>query len=111
MSEASEYTYHDLKAMTVAQLRELAAGLDHPAVQGYTQLRKAQVLEGLCTAMGIEMHEHHEVVGVNRGAVRTQIGEWKRKRQAALEAGDHEQLKFARTRIRRLKRKIRKSLA
>jgi len=57
------------------------------------------------------MHEHHEVVGLDRGAVRTEIGEWKRKRQAALEAGDHEQLKFARTKIRRLKRKIRKSLA
>ncbi len=110
MSEATEYTYHQLKGMTVAQLREIAAGIDHPAVQGYTQLRKAQILEGICTALDIEMHEHHKVVGIDRGAVRTQIGEWKRKRQAALEAGDHEQLKFARTKIRRLKRKIRKSL-
>ncbi len=50
MSEASEHTYLELKAMTVAQLREIAAGIDHPAVQGYTQLRKAQVLEGICTA-------------------------------------------------------------
>jgi hypothetical protein len=110
MSEAKEHDFHELKTMTVAQLREIAAGIDHPAVKGYTQLRKAQVLAGICEALGLEMHEHHEVRGLDRAAARAKIREWKRKRQAALEAGDAAQLKFVRTKIRRLKRRIRKSM-
>lgn len=106
----TEYTYHDLKAMTVAQLREISAGIDHPAVSGYTQKRKDEILAGICEALGIEMHEHHDAVGIDKSAVKAQIKEWRAKRDAALEAGDHAQLKMARTRMRRLRRKIRKSL-
>jgi len=110
VSESPEYTYHELSKMTVAELREIASGIDHPAVRGYTQKRKPEVLAGICEALDIDTHEHHEVVGIDRGAIRRQIKEWKLKRDAALEAGDHAQLKFARTRIRRLKHKIRKNL-
>lgn len=110
MSESPEYTYHELSKMTVAQLREIASGIDHPAVLGFTQHRKAEVLTGICEALDIETHEHHEVVGLDRGATRREIKEWKTRRDAALEAGDHAQLKLTRTRIRRLKRKIRRAL-
>ena len=34
------HTYEELKTKTVAELREIAKGLDHEAVQGYTQLNK-----------------------------------------------------------------------
>jgi hypothetical protein len=40
------YTYEELKHKTIAQLREIAAGIDHPAVQGFTQLHKEQLLPG-----------------------------------------------------------------
>jgi len=96
--------------MTVAQLREISAGIDHPAVSGYSQKRKDEVLAGICEALGIEMHEHHDVVGLDKAAVKTQIKDWKAKRDAALEAKDPAQLKMARTKMRRLRRKIRKSM-
>ena len=41
-----EHTYHDLKEMTVAQLREVASGLEHEAVQGHTQLNKEHLAAG-----------------------------------------------------------------
>lgn len=107
----TEYTYHDLKGMTVAQLREISAGIDHPAVAGYTQKRKAEVLAGICEAKDIDMHEHHDVVGIDKAKVKVQIQEWRAKRDAALESGNHAELKMARTKMRRLRRKIRKSLA
>ncbi len=105
----TEYTLHDLNHMTVAQLREIAAGIDHPAVQGYSQKHKEEVLASICEALHIEMHEHHEVVGIDKRAVKDKIQEWKAKRDAALEAGDAAQLKMARTKMRRLRRKIRKA--
>ena len=37
-------TYHDLKLMTVAQLRDMAKGLQHEAVQGYSQMNKDHLL-------------------------------------------------------------------
>jgi len=110
VSDSPEYTYHELSKKTVAELREIAAGIDHPAVRGYTQKRKAEVLASICEALDIDTHEHHQVVGIDRGAVRREIREWKARRDAALEAGDHAQLKFTRTKIRRLKRKIRRAL-
>ena len=38
----AELTYDDLKHKTVAQLREIAAGIEHDAVKGRTQLNFAQ---------------------------------------------------------------------
>jgi len=106
----TQFTYHDLKSLTVARLREIAAGIDHPAVTGYSQKRKDEVLTSICEALDIDMHEHHKVVGLDKKAVKAKIRDWRAKRDAALEAGDHEALKTARTRMRRLRRKIRKSL-
>ena len=45
------HTYQDLKEMTVAQLREVASGLEHEAVQGYTQLNKEHLLLAVCQAL------------------------------------------------------------
>jgi hypothetical protein len=50
------HTYDELKHKTVAELREIAAGLDHEAVQGYTQLNKEHLLVALCKALGIDTH-------------------------------------------------------
>jgi len=94
----------------VAQLREIASGMDHPAVQGFSQLRKDQLIPGICEALGIDMHAHHEVVGIDKTSVKAKIREWKAKRDEALRAGDHKQLKFARRRIHRLKRRLHKAM-
>ena len=104
------HTYHDLKEMTVAQLREVASGLEHEAVQGYTQLNKDPLLLAICQALDIDPHEHHEAVGIDKAAVKVDIRKLKVDRQAALEAKNHQELKKIRREIRGLKRKIRKSL-
>ena len=49
---ATTPTYEDLKKKTVAELRDLAKGLSHEAVQGYTQMNKDHLLPALCKALG-----------------------------------------------------------
>jgi hypothetical protein len=103
-----EYTFEQLKHKTVAELREIAKGNEHEALQGYTQLNKEHLLVALSKALGIQ-HEHHNVVGVDKAAIKAQIREMKKKRDDALVAHDHAQLKVARRTIHRLKRRIHKA--
>ena len=103
------HTYEELHAMTVAQLREVAEGIEHEAVHGYSTMHKEDLLPALCEALGIEAHEHHEVVGIDKDAVKAKIRELKSQRAALIEAKDSKQLKRVRRKIRGLKRKIRKA--
>ena len=103
-----EYTFEQLKHKTVAELREIAKGNEHEALQGYTQLNKEHLLVALSKALGIQ-HEHHDVVGVDKAAIKARIREVKKKRDEALAAHDRAQLKVARRTIHRLKRRIHKA--
>jgi hypothetical protein len=103
------YTFDNLRHKTVAQLRDIAAGVNHDALQGYTQLNKDHLLKALCTALNIDMHDHHEVKGINKSEIKAQIRELKQKRDTALAAHDHEQLKAVRRRVHYLKRQIHKA--
>lgn len=103
------HTYEELKHMTVAQLREIAAASEHEALKGHTQLNKEHLLVAICKAEGIDMHEHHQVVGINKAALKTRIKELKKKRAEALEAHDRVQLKSVRRHIHRLKREMHKA--
>ncbi|HEX3282315.1 MAG TPA: hypothetical protein VHR36_13855 [Pyrinomonadaceae bacterium] len=103
-----EYTFEQLKHKTVAELREIAKGNEHEALQGYTQLNKDHLLVALSKALGIQ-HEHHDVVGVDKAAIKAQIREMKKKRDEALTSHDRAQLKVARRTIHRLKRRIHKA--
>ena len=100
------YSYEILKKKTVAELREIAAGIEHEAVQGYTQLNKEHLLEALCKALNIDMHQHHLVVGINKTAIKTRIKALKQKRDAALGAHDRALIKIYRRQIHTLKRKL-----
>jgi rubrerythrin len=104
------YTYEELKHKTVAELREIAKGIEHEAVKGYTQLNKEHLLKALCTALGVDMHEHHRVVGVDKSAIKTKIRELKKKRAEVLAAKDHGGLKRVRRQIHRLKRELHKAM-
>jgi hypothetical protein len=104
----AEYTYEQLKHKTVTDLREIAKGIDHEAVKGYTQLNKEHLLVAISKALGIK-HEHHDVVGVDKAGIKAQIKELKKKREEALSAHDHAQLKVVRRTIHRLKRRIHKA--
>ena len=103
------HSYEELRDMTVAQMRDLAQGVEHEAVSGYSTMHKEQLLTALCTAFGIEAHAHHEVVGIDKAAIKAQIRALKSERQKALDAGDSTQLKRLRRQIHRLKRKIRRA--
>jgi hypothetical protein len=107
------YTFDQLKGMTVAQLREIAAGIEHEAVKGYTQLNKEHLLTALCTALNIDTHTRHKskVAGVDKAAVKIQMKELKKKRDAALEAHNHAELKAVRRQLHELRRSLRKAVA
>jgi Rho termination factor, N-terminal domain len=102
------HTFEELKHKTVAELRDIAKGIEHEAVQGYTQMNKGHLLVAISKALGIQ-HEHHDVVGVDKAGIKARIRELKTKRQAALEAHDHAELKTVRRTIHRLKRQIHKA--
>src|SRR5438093_43702 len=102
------FTIEELKHKTVADLREIAKGIDHEAVQGYTQLNKDHLISALAKALGIQ-HTHHDVVGVDRASIKARIRELKVKREAALAAHNHAELKTVRRTIHRLKRRIHKA--
>lgn len=107
------YTYDELKEKTVAELREIAAGMKHEAVQGYTQLNKEHLLAALCKALNLDMHVHHKgkAPGVHKGSIKAQMKELKKKRDAALQAHDHAQLKTVRRQMHELRRALRKAVA
>ncbi len=104
------HTYEELKGKTLAQLREIAAGMgDDEAVKGYTQLNKEHLLVMLCKALGVDMHEHHEVRGINKAGVKAKIKELKKQRDEAISAHDRARLKQVRRSIHHLKRQIHKA--
>jgi hypothetical protein len=96
--------YQELKHKTVAELREIAAGLE--GLTGYTQMRKEQVLEAICKHQGIEMHAHHVAAGIDKASIKQGIRALRTKRDEAIAAHDGVALKRVRRKIHRLKRQL-----
>ncbi len=105
----AEHTYEELHKKTVAELRELAKGVDHEAVKGYTQMNKEHLLPAVCKALGVDFqkHPHHAAEGIDKKKLKDQMKALKAERQKAREAGDHAQLKAVRRQYHHLNRKIR----
>jgi len=103
-----EWTYEQLRHKTLAELRDIAKGIEHEAVQGYTQMNKDRLVIGLAKALGIQ-HEHHSVIGIDKSSIKARIRELKAQRADAVAAHDHAQLKVVRRTIHRLKRRIHKA--
>lgn len=102
------YSYHELKIKTIQELRDIAKGSDNPdLVQGYSQMNKDHLLPALCKALGIDVHEHHAVVGIDKPAIKAKMRALRAERQAALEAHDHEMLKSVRRQLHHFNRQIR----
>jgi len=97
------HTYEELKAKTVAELREIA----RDTVQGASQMNKDHLLPALCQALGIDTHEHRSVHGIDKTTVKAQLRELKAARDKALDAHDHHQLKSLRRQMHRLNHQIR----
>ena len=67
------YTLKELKLKTAVQLKEIAAGIDHEAVKGHTQMNKDHLIKAICIALGIHVHEHIEVTGLDRSGLKAKI--------------------------------------
>jgi hypothetical protein len=103
------YTHHELKQMTVVQLREIAAKMEHEAVKGHSQMNKEHLLVALCTALNIDMHEHHQVVGLDKTKAKARIQAMKERLAKAIAAKDRKQIRFCHRQIHRQKRNIHKA--
>jgi hypothetical protein len=101
------HTFHELKLMTLAQLRSIAKDLEHDAVKGYTQMNKDHLLPAVCTALGIDAHEHHAAHGELKLAAKNRMRELRSKKREAIEAGDHELLKSIRREYHHLNHRLR----
>lgn len=110
------FTYEELSGKTVAELREIAAGIEHDAVRGYSTMHKEHLLPAICEALGVEAHVHHEVVGIDKAEIKARIRELKARRDAILDADDLDrrarkaELKEIRRGIHRLKRELRRAM-
>ena len=102
-------SYEALKKKTIEELREIAKGLDHEAVKGYTQMNKEHLLPALCKALGVDMHKHphHEAVGVDKASLKAKMHQLKAEKDKAVAAGDAAKLKAIRREYHRLNRRIR----
>lgn len=101
-------TYEDLQRKTVAELREIAKGIQHEAVQGYTQMHKEHLIPAICTALGIESHVHHHVVeGFDKSQIKARIRALKAERDLALQAHNRERLQMLRRELHTLNHRIR----
>jgi DNA-binding IclR family transcriptional regulator len=102
-----QMTYEELKAKTVAELRTMAKDIAHESVRGYSQMNKEHLLPALCEALGIDMREHHEAVGIDKAGIKMKLRELKRQRDEALAAADHENLHAIRRHMHYLNHRIR----
>lgn len=103
------HTYDELKHKTVAELREIARGIEHEAVKGATQMNKDHLLKALCTALGMDAHVHHHAVGIDKAAIKVRIHELQKKRDAILASSDKKELPGVLRHIHSLKRQIRRA--
>ena len=104
-----EHTYHELKKKTVADLRDIAKGIEHDAVEGATQMNKEHLLVAICKALNIDTREHHVAAGIDKPGIKGKIKALKKQRDELLEAHDHAKLHIVRRRLHRLKHQLRRA--
>lgn len=103
------HAYEELKHKTVAELREIAKGLEHEAVKGYTQMNKDHLLVGVCKALGLDMHvHHHHAAGEARGKIKAKIKSLKKKRNEILASSGRDGLNLVLREIHGLKHRLRR---
>lgn len=102
------YTYEQLSAMKVAELRKIAEGVEHEGLKGVATMHKDKLLPALCVALGIEAHPHHEVVGIDKTAIKQKIRTLKKQRDEAIKAKKYDELSEVRGKIKRLIKDLRR---
>lgn len=103
-----DITYEELHRKTVAELRDIAKGLTHEAVQGYTQMNKEHLLPAICKALGIDSRAHHHVeAGFDQQGIKLRMRMLQAERDKALEAHDSTRLKQVRRELHALNHRLR----
>jgi hypothetical protein len=101
--------WHELHKHRVADLRVMMK--QHaPQVEGVLSWKKEQLVVEVAQLLGIEK-PHKVIAGIDKTAVKERIKKQRVLRAQALEAKDAEQLKRARRKIHRLKRKLRRAMS
>jgi len=104
-----EHTFEELKKKRVVELKEIASGLDHDAVKGYTQMHKEPLVTAICKALGIETFTHHVAKDAHKSEVKAKIKMLKVKRLEILASSDKSELKGVIKQINHLKHRLRKA--
>jgi hypothetical protein len=103
----AEYTYDQLKNMTVVQLREMVPTLpNQEALEGYSTMHKDHLLPLMCKVLGI--HIHHAAVGSEKARMKAAVRRLKVKRDEMTAADKGDQLPAIRQQLHVLKRKLRR---
>lgn len=101
------YTFEQLKAKTLSDLRDIAQALDADAVKGWSQMNKEHLLPVIARALNVDTHVHTHVEGVDKASLKAQLHALKAQRDAAIAAGDHARLHALRRERHHLNRRIR----
>jgi len=104
---ATTMTYEDLKKKTVAELRDIAKGLTHDAVQGHTQMNKEHLLPAICKALGIEHGHHHVEAGFDKSQLKMRMKMLRVELDKSLEAHDSAKRRAIRSELHALNHRIR----
>lgn len=103
------YTYDELHKKTIAELREIAKGVEDESVKGFTQMNKEHLLPLLCKALKVEMHPHVVAAGVRRG-LKAKVRQLKKRQRDALKAKEYAKMPALKRGIHNLKRELRKTI-
>jgi hypothetical protein len=101
----ADYTFDQLKKMTVVKLREIAQGLQNDALQGCLTMHKEQLLPMLCKVLGIGAH--HAIHAAEKVSVKATIRKLRVRRDEGLAGHDRAKVAQARVQIHALKRRLR----
>jgi hypothetical protein len=101
------YTYEQLKHMTVADLRNIAQGLQKDELEGYSTMHKDHLLPLLCKVLNI--HIHHAAAGSEKTQMKATIRQLQAERDSLFGKADAaKRLAVIRGRIHSMKRRLRR---
>jgi hypothetical protein len=101
----ADYTYDQLKKMTVAKLREIADGLHDDALQGHSTMHKDKLLPILCKLLGIGAH--HAIHAAEKVRIKATIRKLKARRDESIVAHQGAKAVVPRAQIHALRRRLR----